>query len=181
MQMMDTSGLAALCCSVILLTQAGTFARAAERSLVVEGEATAAIVVDTPDAEGAHRAADELIYHVRRASRVELATIERDDIDALPEDHTVVVIGGGELAESLGVPVSDLREEEFIVRTVGRHVVFAGSDTAGNAGDDVSPATLWAVGYFLDRHMGVRWLWPGDLGTFVPEAETITVPDLQVR
>lgn len=28
--------------------------------------------------------------------------------------------------------------------------------------------------------MGVRWLWPGEVGTYVPETETILVPDMEV-
>ncbi|MFW6060591.1 MAG: DUF4838 domain-containing protein, partial [Phycisphaeraceae bacterium] len=35
--------------------------------------------------------------------------------------------------------------------------------------------------YFLDRHMGVRWLWPGEAGTHVPRHETVAVPALDVR
>ncbi len=101
----------------------------------------------------------------------------------MPPDLTLVVIGGGRLADALGVQQHTLDDEEFIIKTDGRHVVFVGADTTTEVAPDApgSPATLWAVGYFLDRHMGVRWLWPGDVGTFVPSTETIVVPELDVR
>ncbi|MGI5816837.1 MAG: DUF4838 domain-containing protein [Armatimonadota bacterium] len=155
----------------------------AQRALVVDGQARSAIVLDRPDSERAQQAADELVYHVLRATGVALPRVGEDAIDLLPDEHTLVVIGGGERARSLGLPVEDLREEEYLVRTVGRHVVFVGYDTAGDEEERVgtSPATRWAVGHFLDRQMGVRWLWPGEVGTFVPEAATILVPDFDVR
>jgi hypothetical protein len=30
----------------------------------------------------------------------------------------------------------------------------------------------------LHRHFGARWLWPGELGTFVPRRQRIVLPDL---
>ncbi len=158
----------------------------AQRTLVADGQTTSAIVLDRPDSEFAQRAAEELRWHIQRASGADLPIVDRSAVDDLPENHTIVVIGAGELAESLGVSTDDLREEEFLIRTVGRHVVFAGHDlpSCGTRGGvsrvPDSPATVWAVDYFLDRQMGVRWLWPGEVGTVVPRARTIEVPEMNV-
>lgn len=170
-------------CGAATLMQAYLGTCATAHTLVDDGRATAAIVIDTPDAGSARRAADELVDHVRRATTVELPIVERASAEALPAEHAVVVIGGGALAAALGVSGSDLGPEEFLIRTVGRHLVFVGHDTvvAGEGAAGASPATLWAVVHFLDRQMGVRWLWPGELGTFVPAARSIAVPELDVR
>ncbi len=172
------------CCAVALLMHVGSTALAVDRELVSDGEANSAIVIDTPDNDFARQAANELVYHVTRASGIAIPTIDKDTVSELPDDKTIVVIGGGDLARSLGASVDDLREEEFIVKTQGRHVVFAGCDAIAGSepgGTSGSPATLWAVDYFLDRHMGVRWLWPGDVGTYVPEAGRVVVPEMDVR
>ncbi|MFO7948561.1 MAG: DUF4838 domain-containing protein, partial [Armatimonadota bacterium] len=164
--------------------QLGNAAYAADRTLVADGQSTSAILLDTPSNEFARRAANELIYHVVRATGAAIPTVDHNTVGQLPEEHTIVVIGAGDVAASLGVSGDDLREEEFLIQTRDRHLVFAGSDTvAGGEGGGTSgsPATQWAVGYFLDRHMGVRWLWPGELGTFVPQVETVIVPDLDIR
>lgn len=41
--------------------------------------------------------------------------------------------------------------------------------------------TVYGVHRFLERHLGIRWLFPGKLGEYVPERETLTVPAVNVR
>ena len=38
---------------------------------------------------------------------------------------------------------------------------------------NTSAGTLFGVYTWLEHDVGVRWLWPGDLGTFVPSLPTI--------
>src|SRR5207247_2729133 len=38
---------------------------------------------------------------------------------------------------------------------------------------NVHSGPLFGVYEVLDRYLGVRWLWPGELGTFVPRKSTI--------
>lgn len=140
--MMKYCRILALGCPVALLMQLGGATHAADRTLVADGEATSAIVLGERDVDVAQRAADELIYHVERASGAELPIVEADAISEVPEEHTIVVIGTGDMAASLGVSRSDLRREEFVIKTQGRHVIFAGYN--------LKP-TNWAVDYFLDR------------------------------
>ncbi|MBD3293334.1 MAG: DUF4838 domain-containing protein [Armatimonadia bacterium] len=155
----------------------------ADVPLVADGQAQATIVVGEAQPERALSAAADLNYHLERATGAVLPIVAEADVDALAQDEALVVIGGGALAESLVSLDPPLAEEEFAIRTAGRHVVFIGSDTVGEIDEDDprSASTLWAVGYFLDREMGVRWLWPGDVGTYVPEAETVVVPEMDVR
>ena len=41
----------------------------------------------------------------------------------------------------------------------------------------VHSGTLLGVYEVLEDYLGVRWLWPGDLGTYVPRRNTIVIPD----
>ncbi|MGI5817481.1 MAG: DUF4838 domain-containing protein [Armatimonadota bacterium] len=177
--------------TLILLTLACAFhalsgsVHADELTLVDDGR-PAAVVAIRPDAESIVReAADELREHLRLASGAELPLIETEDPATLPAEMAHLVVGA-DLARSLGVDVDDLAPEEYIVRTIGRRIVFAGHDLGGAQGGPTarvtaSAATMWAVQWFLDRQLGVRWLWPGEAGTYVPELSTIVAPDLDVR
>ena len=158
---------------------------AAELTLVRDGEPLALIAVHHEADAITRAAADELQRHVTLASGAEIPITEAESVEALAGDRVHLVVGA-ELAESAGVDLSDLALEEYVVRTVGNRIVFAGHDIRGEArgpGARVndSMATRWAVAWFLDHQMGVRWLWPGEEGTYVPASTTITVPPLDVR
>lgn len=79
--------------------------------------------------------------------------------------------------------------EEILLAANDRHVVIAGRDRPPGEGGDIygvydhienetiaAPimeyGTANAVSVFLQRHLGVRWLWPGDLGEDVIRSET---------
>jgi len=159
--------------------------QAAELTIVENGAPRSVIAVHPESDAIAREAADDLRTHLRLASGAEVAIVETADLSALPTDQVHLVVGA-QLAADLGVDVAELGPEEYVVRTIGRRIVFAGHDlpgaraTAGSTVDE-SAATVWAVGWFLDRVLGVRWLWPGEAGTYVPAQDTIVVPDLDVR
>lgn len=152
--------------------------------LVKDGVARSVIVV-APDApEGVHQAAEELRWHVQRATTVNLPILTPAEAATLDASTALVLVGPSTLTESLGVAGDDLPIEAYRIKTVGRHLVFLGHDYAqpvtSRSALDTSPATMWAVDDFLDRQLGVRWLWPGELGTYVPERDTIAMPVLDV-
>lgn len=170
---------------LLLLCSAASRGAAAERVLVENGVARSVIVVEGDASELTRLAADELQRHIQLASGAELPIVTPGQAEQLPERTVRVVIGPGSLAKRLGVDAAKLEPEQYRIKTVDNHVVFAGDD----AGDldtlttktvSASPVTLWAVCHFLDRSLGVRWLWPGEVGTFVPEERTIVVGDLDI-
>lgn len=159
---------------------------AEEVTLVLDGEPAAVIALHSEADEIARLAAADLQTHLRLASGAELPVVTVGDVAELPDDRALLVVGG-RLARALGVEVDALEPEEYIVRTVGNAIVFAGHDLQDSAGPrpaarvTESMATRWAVGWFLDHQMGVRWLWPGEAGTYVPARSTIVAPALDLR
>jgi hypothetical protein len=152
-----------------------------DRFLVRDGKPMATIVIGNTSQVPARRAAKELNKHLKLATGVTLPIVKEGMENKIPKEQTIVLIGGGKLADSLDIP-KDFKDEEFVVKTQGRYLVFAGSDTVIRKKMRYrSPATQWAVGLFLDRYMGVRWLWPGEIGTFVPKTPTIAVKDVNIR
>ncbi|MEX0776448.1 MAG: DUF4838 domain-containing protein [Phycisphaeraceae bacterium] len=153
--------------------------------LVRDGKATAVLVLDQPDDANVQFAAEELQKHLELASGVRLPLVNHEQAQALGDDTACLVIGNGPLAQKLGVRADQLEVEQYRVRTVGRYLVFVGHDVGEpTVVDDArvrnSPATAWAVHHYLDRELGVRWLWPGDVGTYVPRHASIRLPTLDV-
>jgi hypothetical protein len=73
----------------------------------------------------------------------------------------------------------DFDLEELRIRTFPGRLVLLG--------DDERPdglrleGTLWAVMAFLEQELGVRYLWPGELGRVVPRRETVEVGTIHTR
>lgn len=69
----------------------------------------------------------------------------------------------------------------------GYHLRVAGNQLQVTGADPLS--VLHGVYGLLERHLGVRWLWPGELGEYVPQQKTVrvgqldehAVPDFRVR
>jgi len=177
----------ALLLTLILCALCMTAGRARAADLtIVENGAPRAVIAIHPDADEITRdAAEDLRTHLAMASGADIPIVETNDFDSLPEDRAHLVVGE-RLAGELGVDVGDLAPEEYVVRTVGNSLVFAGHDLGSVDGDPAakvhaSEAIVWAVDWFLDHQLGVRWLWPGEDGTYVPRRETIVAPDLDMR
>ncbi|MEX0776447.1 MAG: DUF4838 domain-containing protein [Phycisphaeraceae bacterium] len=161
------------------------WAQDATHWLVHDGHARAVLVLDQPDDLNVQFAAEELQKHLELASGVRLPIVNQEQADALAEDRACVVIGNGPLAKKLNLQADKLGSEQYRVRTVGRYLVFVGNDlgqarVVPSVKVRNSPATAWAVHYFLDHELGVRWLWPGEVGTYVPRHTSIPLPKINV-
>lgn len=129
--------------------------------LVQNGKARSVIVVSAKPSSSEQEAIDELQYHLKRASGVTLQVMDEKAVAALPADTVRITF-----AENKTLP-----QESFQIKTTGNTLVFTGD---GNDNDTLQ----WAVDHFLDTQLGVRWLWPGDVGTYVPAHADIPLPQL---
>src|SRR5262249_40458952 len=66
-----------------------------------------------------------------------------------------------------------------IVQSAKGHVLALFGTDAHTPAD--AHGTRYAVTTFLEDRLGVRYLWPGELGKVVPRRETITVADFEQR
>ncbi len=83
--------------------------------------------------------------------------------------------------------------EEIVIATNERHVVIAGRDRWDPAKLDIVTkegaikgvqqeyGTINAVYTFMQEQLGVRWLWPGELGEDVPKRDSITLAPFEHR
>ncbi len=146
----------------------------AQVTLVRDGAAQAIIVTaDTPTATTTY-AAEELVAHVARATGVALEIVGESEASEAP--HTRVYVGDTEAAQRNGVHTDRLPRETYTMRSVGNDLFIAGPDGGSDPLSFRTPdgGTLFGVYEFIERYLGVRWLWPGDLGTYVPSTDTVS-------
>jgi uncharacterized protein DUF4838/glycosyl hydrolase family 67 len=148
-------------CMAVLLCPAPT----PGQHLVKDGRSSYHIVLNSDASPSEKFAAQELHDHFEACTGVDLTVVTERPTDDAP----MVVLGCGPTAESLGVKPSpaELGEQGYVLRTVGNHVVIAGTPAAG---------TLYGVYGFLETCLGVRWYAPGVMRT--PKVTELTLPAL---
>ena len=164
------------CAASTFLGLALALPAAAEVGLVREGQARAVVVTADDPTPTARYAADELVRHVEKASGVRLAILTESE--AAADMPTCIYVGPTEAASRRGIDPGRLPREAFVLRSVGGDLFIVGHEDDGDPLDPRNPnaGTLFGVYEFLERALGVRWLWPGDLGTYVPRTQTIEFP-----
>ncbi len=151
----------------------------ADVPLVTDGQARAVVVTPAEPLPVAQYAAEELIYHVERATGVTLPIATED---AVPEADARVYVGATRAAADEGIDVAALAYEETVLRTAGNALYIVGQDDDGDPlANDTNAGTLWGVYELLERELGVVWMWPGELGTHVPETDEVVIADVDER
>ncbi|QEC43636.1 DUF4838 domain-containing protein [Pseudobacter ginsenosidimutans] len=74
-------------------------------------------------------------------------------------------------AASMGLSGSNVNEEQTAVWRNGNNLFLAGK---------TARAALYATYTFLQDYLGVRWLWPGVSGEFIPVRSSVTVGSLAI-
>lgn len=140
--------------------------------VVRDGKAEAVIVTADRPTAVARYAAQELVYHVERATGAKLAVVTEATVP--PAGTARIYLGDGRATRAAGIDVKALPPEGFTLRVADAALIIAGDDGPGDPLDqDVRAGTLFGVYEWLGRDLGVRWLWPGELGTVVPRAGTV--------
>ncbi len=149
--------------------------------LVAEGEPKAVVVIAENPTETAKYAAEELVSHVKMATGAALKVIKEPAL--LPgENFSRIYIGETNAALNHSIDFTRLPRESFIMRSVGNDLFIVGRESALNPLSRTNPhaGTLFGVYEFLDHYLGVRWLWPGPLGTYVPRTTTLKIPSVNL-
>ena len=138
-----------------------------------------------PDACAVARyAADELARFLGESMGCEVPVT-----NVLLEGFSAVVVGDGAETRAAGIDVAALPRDAGVIRTSDGRVYIAGRDDAKKTAKEVEGshfAGIWgnmyergsvfAVYEFLERFAGVRFYFPGRLGTIVPGHAFLDVP-----
>jgi hypothetical protein len=167
----------ALAALVLLATTFVTPSRAV--TLVEKGQPRAVIVIPEKPSPVVDNAARVLRDHIKQMSGAELPIRTEDRItrSATPEQG-LILVGEGKLTEKLGLTRKGLGAGGIFLSAKGNVLALFGSDAHTPADPH---GTRYAVTTFLEDQLGVRYLWPGDLGKVVPHRETLIVEDFQHR
>lgn len=138
-------------------------ARCCEKFVIVKSRTPhATIIVGKKASEGELFAANELRSYVRKVSGG-LLPIKKDNEKLF---GNIIAVGRNKINANSNLGLDRLEREGFRIKTNGNILSLVGKDDAG---------TQFAVYSFLEKYLGIRWLWPGELGEVVPQMETIVV------
>lgn len=178
-------GLIAIACTVLL---GATRSDAADMVIVEDGKARAVIVKNTEAGRVGALAAEELQRHIALMSGVRLPIVDYARWQDAEDHDIAIVLGLGDALGDVIIGENDLLPEGYRVATYPDRnmIVLAGRD-AGNPLSGASLAnreyefgTLYAV-YELLEQLGVRWYFPGELGTVIPTHGKVVIPQLDIR
>ncbi|MCK5801665.1 MAG: DUF4838 domain-containing protein, partial [Lentisphaeria bacterium] len=138
--------------------------------LVARGRSFARIVVPHDASETVRDAAALLSDCVFRSTgaklEVETEPVSESEVISLHCGHTTYVKG-------LDLALHTLDADGFVIAFPDtRNIVIAGPAQYG---------TEFGVYEFLERHVGVRWLFPGELGEFLPMRQALVIPMVEMR
>lgn len=147
-------------------------------AVVLDGKAAALVVLPDSPSAVARYAAQELVYHVKKATGVELPVVPES---AAPADgKSRIYLGACRAARPLLARAGRLAPEAFLLQTEGSALFIAGEDGGGDPLDpDTRAGTLFGVYEWLERDLNAAWLWPGELGTSVPKRRAIVAQKVQ--
>lgn len=148
---------------------AGTAAAPAETTLAESGRAVFHLHVGSDADVVTLGAVRDLAGYLKQIAGADFAPLSHDR-NCL--SGPLLVVGrDNALAEKLcsDVKWDDLGDDGFVIRSAGQHVVLAGATPRG---------TMYAVNWFLDRQLGVKWLSPKF--TFVPQKPHLKLPALSL-
>ncbi|TWU25210.1 hypothetical protein Pla52o_15080 [Novipirellula galeiformis] len=162
--------------------------------VVEKGQPLAVIVTPKNPSHVVLYAVQELQWHVQHSCGVLLPVAEENDVDASALKNRIY-IGQGNASKSAGIKVEDLPPNSFRTKTTATAVLLIGKDSEGKPDepasrsraahwanftigappldDGVSMGSLFAVYDWLENQVGVKWLWPGELGTVVRPTKVI--------
>ena len=152
-------------------------------TIIDAGEPRADIVIPAKALFIERYAAEELQYHLEKATGVKLAIIPENELprSTLP-NHCF--IGATEAAQTAGLRDQPFEMDARRIKSTDNSFFLLGGDTKMKPeelyGMWIARAcgTLYAVYDFLEGELGVKWLWPGELGEIIPQRERVEVAAL---
>lgn len=167
--------------------------RAGEMVVIEDGVALVPVVVFEGAPPRTVQAAEELAEYLERMTGVRPAVIEGRP-EPLPE--SAIWVGYQPVMDELfaGVSFDFEHPEEILITCNGQHLAVVGRDrwdpdaltVAGRRGSVVEGrqqeyGTINAVYTLLQDFLGVRWLWPGELGIEVVETDRVAFDPFEFR
>ncbi|MFH0795952.1 MAG: DUF4838 domain-containing protein [Candidatus Omnitrophota bacterium] len=139
--------------------------------LVENEKSLAAIIIPVDANSSVQNSAHLLSRYILLSTRAKIP-VERENVTLAP-DIIKLHLGYTAYVNALHLGIEKIDADGFIIAFPdARNVVICGASEWG---------TEFAVYEFLERYLGIRWLFPGDLGEYIPEHKTLRIPADEVR
>lgn len=112
-------------------------------------------------------------------------------MNAFTDGKTALVLGSNDWSVAAGIDTKALKRDGFRIRTAPGRIYLVGRDDTkanmevvvdrGSGSPLFERGTYNAVLGFLERFVGWRFYFPGELGTIVPRRDRIAVPETDLR
>lgn len=130
--------------------------------LVADGRARCAVELAAEPSPAEQTAGEELVHYLRRLGGVPI-DLHRGDKSEAP---VRILVGARGREEGGGLPLSELRDDGFVLSVSPDRIVIVGANERG---------ALYGAYEVIER-LGVRWYWPGPENEFVPEVGDVALP-----
>lgn len=149
--------------------------------IVDNGKPVSVIVLPKNATKFQSQAAFELQKIIKNSSLAEIPIYGEDKLPNLSGNTVKILIGENQLSRNYGYDVINLKPEEFRIIALDRALIILGDEYNSPDGELTTDVALSAVSYLADNYLGVRFLWPGELGTYIPEHKTISFPQFDIK
>ena len=150
-----------------------------ELTIVANGKSDYVIEVSEQSNDSAKitEAAKLLQHAITKATGVELPVVKETKVT----DSPAIFLGETVAAQQVGLPIDDITGWAYLIRTKGRNIYLVGEEDPAH---ELVPkkqsysgysGTYKAVTAFLEDQVGVRFVFPGELGVQIPKLETLTI------
>ncbi len=148
-------------------------------SLIRDGKPVGVIVIPSEADSDLRSAVEAFVETARRSTGATLPVIHEDAEAALPGEQPRLFVGATPQAVRAGIIPEEMKPESYRLLTKKNSAFIVGKTEEPNERLNsmlLSRPVLWGLNHVLESQLGVRWLWPGELGTYVPRKEDLVIP-----
>ena len=152
-----------------LLSVAGIAAGETGISIIRDGLPLACIQLPEEASETLRGAYHELAAYTAKRTGADLPLCNKESGEELVRIH----LGQTERVRNIRPILSEMADDGFVIQVLdAKTAVIAGPTDDG---------TIYGVYAFIERFVGVRWLFPGPLGEDIPKDKNLSVPMVTIR
>ncbi len=151
-------------------------------SFVRDGKAGGVIVIPEDGTPSVRQLAEYFSGLVARSTGTSLPIVTDDHEREIAVDRPKLFLGECRQTLAAGLKLSDLRTEEYRIAVRDNAIFILGEPAKPimRPGTEKDPwycpdPMRWALNDLLTESLGVRWLWPGHLGTYVPKHRDFSI------
>jgi len=163
-----------------LLTSMAKVSAADTIDLVKDNKPQAVIILSDHIDDSSLKAVESFVKTVEQSTSARLPILKESERASLAQNIARIYVGETRESAKAGVALSDLPEEGYRILSRDNSIFILGRPGVNRSSSTkpkpTSQPTLWALNSILEQQLGVRWLWPGSLGTYVPKHVLLSVP-----